>query len=64
MELRDLCIFQIRFFSFLIGTEATDFMEVEWMACYNNGYMVHIPNLADVQSKVQVRVAGDWLWPG
>uniref|UniRef100_A0A158R5F7 VWFA domain-containing protein n=1 Tax=Syphacia muris TaxID=451379 RepID=A0A158R5F7_9BILA len=44
---------QIRFFSFLIGEEATQFDQVRWMACNNNGFMVHINNLADVQEKVQ-----------
>lgn len=45
---------QIRFFSFLIGDEATDFEQVKWMACTNKGFMVHVANLADVQEKVQV----------
>lgn len=45
---------QVRFFSFLIGEEATDVAQVKWMACENKGFMVHITNLADVQEKVQV----------
>lgn len=45
---------QIRFFSFLMGEDVTDFREVRWMACNNNGYFAHIANLADVQEKVQV----------
>ncbi|KAI1715569.1 cache domain-containing protein [Ditylenchus destructor] len=44
---------RIRFFSFLVGEEATDFEQVRWMACNNRGYMVHVNNLADVQEKVQ-----------
>uniref|UniRef100_A0A914XU51 VWFA domain-containing protein n=1 Tax=Plectus sambesii TaxID=2011161 RepID=A0A914XU51_9BILA len=44
---------KIRFFSFLIGDEATDFDQVKWMACTNKGFMVHVANLADVQEKVQ-----------
>ncbi|VDN05557.1 unnamed protein product [Thelazia callipaeda] len=43
----------VRFFSFLIGEEATDVSQVKWMACENKGFMVHISNLADVQEKVQ-----------
>ncbi|VIO86506.1 Uncharacterized protein BM_BM2861 [Brugia malayi] len=43
----------VRFFSFLIGEEATDVAQVKWMACENKGFMVHISNLADVQEKVQ-----------
>ncbi|EJW88966.1 hypothetical protein WUBG_00125 [Wuchereria bancrofti] len=43
----------VRFFSFLIGEEATDMAQVKWMACDNKGFMVHISNLADVQEKVQ-----------
>ncbi|VDN40122.1 unnamed protein product [Gongylonema pulchrum] len=43
----------VRFFSFLIGEEATDVDQVKWMACNNKGFMVHISNLADVQEKVQ-----------
>ncbi|KAM3726496.1 Voltage-dependent calcium channel [Dirofilaria immitis] len=43
----------VRFFSFLIGEEATDTAQVKWMACENKGFMVHISNLADVQEKVQ-----------
>uniref|UniRef100_A0A915DDU1 VWFA domain-containing protein n=1 Tax=Ditylenchus dipsaci TaxID=166011 RepID=A0A915DDU1_9BILA len=44
---------RIRFFSFLVGEEATDFEQVRWMACNNRGFMVHVNNLADVQEKVQ-----------
>ncbi|GMR48359.1 hypothetical protein PMAYCL1PPCAC_18554, partial [Pristionchus mayeri] len=44
---------KVRFFSFLIGEEAIDFDQVEWMACNNAGYMVHIANMADVEEKVQ-----------
>uniref|UniRef100_A0A915PVX6 VWFA domain-containing protein n=1 Tax=Setaria digitata TaxID=48799 RepID=A0A915PVX6_9BILA len=44
---------EVRFFSFLIGEEATDVAQVKWMACENKGFMVHISNLADVQDKVQ-----------
>ncbi|KAI6224406.1 Cache domain-containing protein [Aphelenchoides fujianensis] len=43
----------VRFFSFLVGEEATDFEQVRWMACANRGFMVHISNLADIQEKVQ-----------
>ncbi|EJD73910.1 cache domain-containing protein [Loa loa] len=43
----------VRFFSFLIGEEATDVAQVKWMACQNKGFMVHISNMADVQEKVQ-----------
>jgi voltage-dependent calcium channel alpha-2/delta-3 len=45
---------RIRFFSFLVGEEATEFEQVKWMACNNRGFMVHVNNLADVQEKVQV----------
>lgn len=45
--------FQVRFFSFLVGEEATDFEQVRWMACNNRGFMVHISNLADIQEKIQ-----------
>lgn len=43
----------VRFFSFLVGEEATDFEQVRYMACENKGFMVHISNLADIQEKVQ-----------
>uniref|UniRef100_A0A1I7RU69 VGCC_alpha2 domain-containing protein n=1 Tax=Bursaphelenchus xylophilus TaxID=6326 RepID=A0A1I7RU69_BURXY len=44
---------QVRFFSFLVGEEATDFEQVRWMACNNRGFMVHISNLADILEKIQ-----------
>uniref|UniRef100_A0AC35U6T6 VWFA domain-containing protein n=1 Tax=Rhabditophanes sp. KR3021 TaxID=114890 RepID=A0AC35U6T6_9BILA len=44
---------RVRFFSFLIGEEAVDFIQVQWMACLHRGFMVHIQNMADVHEKVQ-----------
>ncbi|XP_069952251.1 voltage-dependent calcium channel subunit alpha-2/delta-3 isoform X27 [Cherax quadricarinatus] len=43
---------QVRMFTYLIGREETKVRDLNWMACANKGYFVHVTTLAEVREQV------------
>ncbi|XP_055909802.1 voltage-dependent calcium channel subunit alpha-2/delta-3 isoform X2 [Eupeodes corollae] len=42
----------VRVFTYLIGKEVADAKEIKWMACANQGYFVHLIDMAEVREMV------------